>query len=320
MFLKPWSFGQDVSCSLAARIINQRGIFMVGFSSHFAIGIALAGIFVLLDRKSRYRTLIVGGFAAALPDIDFLGVFVDFIEHRGVTHDFLTWFGASLVALAIVAILTWLDYRADKNQLIADVLLDKLIYFVVFTVGWASHIVVDFGFTGYNDQMGLIRTISQETLNIAEQGTGFLAALILSAIIWRQSFNKERQLRDEAKIFIPLLTNPDLIQDQQDQLIISQLRLIQKFRISISDLEAIFGANISKSILDRLKDADQTLGFKLVKDVIIFQQAPRLQWLNQRFNITFPAIHNPTYKVLLYLSLTILLFISLGFVVGFFQL
>jgi membrane-bound metal-dependent hydrolase YbcI (DUF457 family) len=64
---------------------------VVGFSAHFAIGMIVSLPFVLCDKKGRYRTLIVGGFAATIPDIDAPGVYVEFIEHRGYIHSLEFW-------------------------------------------------------------------------------------------------------------------------------------------------------------------------------------------------------------------------------------
>jgi membrane-bound metal-dependent hydrolase YbcI (DUF457 family) len=166
---------------------------MVGFSSHFAIGLIASIVFVIWDKKGRYRTLIVGGFAATLPDIDAPGVYVEFIEHRGFVHSPLMWIIASLLAFVGVLLLVVYDFSRNKQDSPKEIILDKFYYFGAFTVGWLTHIIADFGFTEYEDQNGMLLSLNWEHLYILDNLMGLLVAVFLGAIIWFEIKDKPRK-------------------------------------------------------------------------------------------------------------------------------
>lgn len=174
---------------------------MVGFSSHFAIGLMASLLFVILDKKGRYRTLIVGGFAATLPDIDAPGVIVEFIEHRGFVHSPLMWIIASIIAFICALLLAVYDYGRKKQDPLPEVVLDKLYYFGAFTVGWLTHLIADFGFTGYEDQKGMILDLTWDHLYILDNLMGLLVAVFLGAIIWFEIRDKPRKTEASIQAF-----------------------------------------------------------------------------------------------------------------------
>ncbi|MHA2335604.1 MAG: metal-dependent hydrolase, partial [Candidatus Hodarchaeales archaeon] len=261
---------------------------MVLFSSHFSIGVVVSLPFVYFDRKSRYRTLIVCGFAATLPDIDFLGVFFNNIEHRGVTHSALTWFIASLlVFLAVIGFIVY-DYRKNKEQLKSEVIFDKLIYFVVFTFGWATHVVLDFGFTEYGGRPGSIITIPENYLVIIDQGAAFVVALVLGLIIWYESLDKENKLKVEAKLIISNLiqqlsaSKSESERNNIAKRILEQLQFINKFGVSLDELAETFGKDEVETVKEglksyeaSLKQRNQTPNFIIRGEIVNFRHPPR---------------------------------------------
>ena len=165
---------------------------MFGFSAHFGIGLLLALVFVLLDKKGRYRTLIVGGFAATIPDIDSPGVFLEIIEHRGFAHSVELFLIGSGLALVVILLLIGYDIRS-KEETLSDAAFDKSLYFGAFVVGWASHLIFDFGFTKYETQEGLFISLSFVQLEVIENVMGLVVALILGLIIWLEVRDKPKQ-------------------------------------------------------------------------------------------------------------------------------
>ncbi|MFX0181462.1 MAG: metal-dependent hydrolase [Candidatus Hodarchaeota archaeon] len=169
---------------------------MVGFSSHFAIGLICSLLFVYLDKKGRYKTLIVGGFAATLPDFDAPGVFFEFIEHRGFIHSINLWLIASFLAFIAALLLAVYDYWRHHPKNIPDVIFDKLYYFGAFTLGWLSHLIADFGFTEYETQEGFLLSLTSMQLNVLDNVMGLVVALVLGAIIWVEI--KDKPEKDQA--------------------------------------------------------------------------------------------------------------------------
>lgn len=173
---------------------------MVGFSAHFGIGLIISLPFVISDKKGRYKTLIVGGFAATLPDIDAPGVFLDTIEHRGFIHSIDLWLIASLVVLIFTLLLALYDNWRIKVKL-SWAIYDKLLYFGAFTVGWLSHLIADFGFTDYETQKGLILSLTHVQLEILNNVMGFVVAAVLGVIIWIEIRDKPHQTLPVGKFY-----------------------------------------------------------------------------------------------------------------------
>ncbi len=169
---------------------------MVGFSSHFAIGLMASLPFVILDKKGRYRTLIVGAFAATLPDIDAPGVYFEFIEHRGFVHSLLMWILASIIALICTFLLAVYEYKRKKQDSFSEVMLDKFYYFGAFAIGWLTHLIADFGFTSYDGQKGAILDLTWDHLFILDNLMGLLVAIFLGVIIWFEI--RDKPLRTDA--------------------------------------------------------------------------------------------------------------------------
>ena len=164
---------------------------MVGFSAHFSIGLIVSVVFVLLDKKGRYRTLIVGGFAATIPDLDSPGIFLDFIEHRGFFHSIELWLIASGLAIILAGISIYMVFRKEGINQIYYTIYDKLLYVGAFSVGWLTHLITDFGFTDFQGTKGILYSASALQLEILDQVMGFAVAFVLGLIIWIEIKDKE---------------------------------------------------------------------------------------------------------------------------------
>jgi hypothetical protein len=165
---------------------------MVGFSAHFSIGLIVAVIFVLLDKKGRYRTLIVGGFAATLPDLDAPGIFFDLFEHRGFFHSLELWAIVSGLAIILAGISIYMVFRKVGINKIYYTIYDKLLYVGAFSIGWLTHLIADFGFTDYQGTKGIFYSATELQLEILDQVMGFALAFVLGAIIWFEVKDKEK--------------------------------------------------------------------------------------------------------------------------------
>ena len=162
---------------------------MPGFIAHFGFGLIVSLPFVILDKKGRYRTLIVGSFAATLPDIDAPGVFLDIIEHRGFIHSLELWLIVSVIAFIAFMLLAGLDITRGSLST-NEAILDKLYYVGAFSLGWLTHYIADFGFTEYQDQKGFFISLTNLQLEILNNVMALFVAIVLGAIIWLEIRDK----------------------------------------------------------------------------------------------------------------------------------
>jgi hypothetical protein len=167
---------------------------MPGFIAHFGFGLIASLPFVILDKKGRYRTLIVGSFAATIPDIDAPGVFFDIIEHRGFVHSLELWLIVSVIAFIVFMLLAGFDIIRGSLST-NDAIIDKLYYVVAFSIGWLTHWIADFGFTDYQNQEGFLISLNNLQLEILNNVMAVFVAIVLGAIIWLEIRDKpERDL------------------------------------------------------------------------------------------------------------------------------
>ncbi|MHA1991894.1 MAG: metal-dependent hydrolase [Candidatus Hodarchaeales archaeon] len=169
---------------------------MPGFIAHFGFGLITSLPFVILDKKGRYRTLIVGSFAATIADIDAPGVFFDIIEHRGFIHSLELWAIVSVIAFIVFMLLAGIDIlRGSLSS--NEAIFDKLFYVGAFSIGWLTHWIADFGFTDYENQKGLIVSLTNLQLEILNNAMAVFVAIFLGAIIWLE-------IRDKPERDIPV--------------------------------------------------------------------------------------------------------------------
>jgi hypothetical protein len=129
-------------------------------------------------------------FAGVLPDIDAIFVLVPnlgnpiewFVQHRGFSH---WWF--LLVLFTVVWFIYVIRLFLKQNGVRAR---DYSLTFAAITVAWASHLVLDFGFTSW-EYRARIFEIDWVTLSAVDQVAALLLSALLAYLLWKRSLTHD---------------------------------------------------------------------------------------------------------------------------------
>jgi hypothetical protein len=159
------------------------------YATHLLVGLICSLPFYHLDKKDRLRTIIAGMFAAVLPDIDGVLQYIPHPEavhnlfvHRGLWH----WWGLLLIFAVLGTVyITQLSFKND------EVATDTALTFTTIIIAWASHLILDFGFTKYQHDIAMIFEISWDTWFALGQFSALILSLILAYLLHSRSFHKD---------------------------------------------------------------------------------------------------------------------------------
>jgi hypothetical protein len=239
---------------------------MVGFPSHFAIGLILSLPFVVADKKNRYRTLLVGGVAAVVPDIDAPAMIWDLsslgLEHRGVLHWFITWFLVTLIVVVAVGLVTYDKFQRDKPGKVSEFVYDKALYLGAMSIGWLSHLIVDFSMTDFNGDEGWIYSLSLTQIWYLDNIMGFITAIILGSIILFEVRERKKTAETVISHHKELELRPQLPQERFTpfQMILPQLRIqSDQNEVPIGQVATVLGIEREKEVTELLKNHEKSL-------------------------------------------------------------
>lgn len=290
---------------------------MVGFPSHFAIGLILSFPFVIADKKNRYRTLIVGGIAAVAPDLDAPAMIWDLsilgLEHRGVLHWFTTWFIVTGIAFIVYLAVLYDKYKRPTTEKITEFAYDKGLYVCAVSIGWLSHLLVDFSFTDFNGDIGWIYSMSLKKIWYIDNILGFLTVIILGGIIIfeiREHKKTVETVLDHQKGFD--------VQDPQKQLlplqsIVHPYKLqTQQVRLPIGEFGNDFGIDNIEEVTRLLIDHEKELQSAKKKLKFHFDEKSGILTFKSRLEIWTGRIVNDIPSVLLAIGFILILEIILS--------
>ncbi|MHA2299090.1 MAG: metal-dependent hydrolase [Candidatus Hodarchaeales archaeon] len=159
---------------------------MPGYSTHFFLGFLIAIPFFHWDEKDRFKTLVLGAFAAVIPDVDGIWSVVTvetgnptldyLLSHRGFWHDFL------LPTLFVIASIIYLAVIFFPRQEMAK---DHFWTLSAITLAWFSHLVLDFGFTTWNTT-ALIYELPLLMVYALDQISAFAISALFGYILWKR--------------------------------------------------------------------------------------------------------------------------------------
>jgi hypothetical protein len=238
---------------------------MVGFPSHFAIGLILSLPFVTADRRNRYKTLLFGGAAAAAPDFDSPALIWDLsffgIEHRGFIHSFELWFGLTFLFVLVIIFTAYDKYKRADSSKLSDYVFDKTLYLGVMLIGWFSHLVMDFGLTDFHAKAWFYTMTGREVWYL-DNILGLVTALILGSIIWFEVKERKKTAETVLSHHRELRISPQATQEKFSplQMILPQIRK-QSYQkvVPVSQVGSPLGIENDEEIKELLKDHMKSL-------------------------------------------------------------
>ncbi len=156
-------------------------VIVPGYATHFFFGFLLALVFFYWDEKDRMKTLVLGGFAGVIPDIDGIWEIIiietgnptlDYLfSHRGFWHNPILPSIFALAAILYVGVIFLLRRNVAK---------DHFLTLAAIALAWYSHLILDFGFTA----PAQIYEIPLILVYALDQLSAFSISLLFGYILW----------------------------------------------------------------------------------------------------------------------------------------